>query len=78
MTPYLKPYKARCTKKVAKDYIKNRHDRPWQFSEIWYDTYVSGCLMHDVCLFYYKLGFKYKPAFPAKLEECDSLLNKLN
>ena len=65
---YLKPYKARCTKQVTKDYIKTGLVAPSDFQD--YGTsYVSDCLAGEVYTLYRKLGLKHKPASPAKWYE---------
>ena len=65
---YLKPYKARCTKQVIKDYVKTGMIHPDNFQD--YGTsYVSDCLADEVYTLYRKLGLKHKPASPAKLYE---------
>ena len=65
---YLKPYETRCTKQVIKDYIKTGTVAPSDF-QAYGTTYVSGCLLDDVYTLYHKLGFKHKPASPAKWYE---------
>lgn len=65
---YLKPYKARCTKQVIKDYVKTGMIHPDNFQD--YGTsYVSDCLADEVYTLYRKLGLKHKPASPVKLYE---------
>ena len=64
LTRYLNPYKERC----IKEGIMARNGDPHDFAE--YGTAdVYGCLLDDVYTLYHKLGFKHKPASPAKWYE---------
>ena len=64
LTRYLNPYKERCIKEA----IMARNVDPHDFAE--YGTAdVYGCLLDDVYTLYHKLGFKHKPASPAKWYE---------
>lgn len=65
---YLKPYKARCTKQVIKDYVKTGMIHPDNFQDYGI-SYVSDCLADEVYTLYRKLGLKHKPASPVKLYE---------